>query len=150
MKSLGMIAVAALAFTLPAQAGVNDPEVIIYRVSGVIDENSGFATTFVCTNFSGVNETLRVVVRGASGTIAANVPANVVHLNTVVLSTRDVILYAADINLNTGVINLGTAAIAATSVNITCNVVQVQFANTNPITVPLHMTRFNPIAGTQE
>ena len=151
MKSLRYtIAAAALAFTVPAHAGINDPEVTLYRVAGVIDENSGFATSFICTNFSGVIETVRVVVRAADSTLKANVPFNVAHLNTVAFSTRDVILYANDINLNTGVVNLGTAAIAATSINVTCNTVQVQFANTNPITAPLHMTRFSPIAGTQE
>jgi len=157
MKSLRhLIAVGAVAFTMPAQvtvpaqAGINDPEVLIYRLSGVIDDNSGFATSIYCTNFSGVIETVRVVIRAADSTLKANVPSNVAHLNTTVWSTRDVILYTNDINLNTGPVNLGTAAIAATSVNVTCNAVQVQFANTNPITAPLHMTRFSPIAGSEE
>ena len=157
MKSLRyLIAVAALAFTMPAkltvpaQAGINDPEVIIYRLSGVLDDPSGFATAFYCTNFSGTIETVRVVVRAADSTQKANTPSNLAHLNTKVWSTREVILYTDDLNMNTGAINLGTAAIAATSVNVTCNAVQVQFANTNPITAPLHMTRFSPIAGTQE
>src|SRR4051812_7561965 len=111
MKNLRcMIAVAALAFTLPAQAAVVDPEVIIYRVSGVIDDNSGFATSFYCTNFSGVTETIRVVVRGGDSTLRANVPTSVAHLSTVVFSTRDVLLYATDINLNANVITVGTAA----------------------------------------
>lgn len=151
MKSLRcLIATAAVAFTLPAQAGINDPESTLYRVSGVIDENSGFATSIVCTNFSGVIETIRVVIRAADSTLKANVPFNVAHLNTVTFSTRDVALYANDINLNTGVVNMGTAAIAATSTSVTCNAMQVQFATTNPITAPLHMVRFNAIAGSQE
>jgi ABC-type uncharacterized transport system substrate-binding protein len=47
-------------------------------------------------------------------------------------------------------INVGTAAIAATSVNVTCTAVQVQSNNIAPVSIPLHMTRFNPIPGTQE
>jgi hypothetical protein len=150
MKSLRcMIAVAAVAFTLPAQAAVGDSEVIIYRISGVID--TGFATIFWCTNFSGVPETLRIVVRGPTSTIAANTPVTVNHLNTAALATRDVNLFAGETNMNTGVIDPGgTAAIAATSVNITCTAAQIQHFTTGPISLPLHLTRFSPIAGTQE
>jgi hypothetical protein len=150
MKTIhSLIAIAALAFTMPAHAGVNDPEVIIYRVSGVVDDPSGWATSVFCTNFSGVNEILRVVVRASDSTLRANVALNLPHLFTVTLSTREVFLFA-DANMNTGVINVGTAAIAATSVNVTCTAVQVQSNNIAPVSIPLHMTRFNPIPGTQE
>src|SRR5262245_7057704 len=57
-----IIAAAVLAFVEPAQAGVNDPEVIIYRGSGVLDTGGGSftgnATAIHCTNFSGVTETI--------------------------------------------------------------------------------------------
>jgi hypothetical protein len=150
MQSLRyLIAVAALAFTMPAQAAVGDPEVILYRTAGVVDADSGWATTFLCTNFSGVNGTLTVVTRGATSTITVNHTVIIPHLNTVALSTREVFLFA-DTNMNTGVVNPGTAAIAATSVNITCSAVQVQSNNAAPLMVKLHMTRFNPIPGTQE
>jgi len=150
MKSLRcLIAAAALAFMVPAQAGINDPEVILYRVSGVVDVNSGWATIFFCTNFSGVTETLRVVVRSPSAALMANVPVSIAHLNSVALATRPVTLFNHT-NMNTDTVNPGTAAIAATSVNITCTATQVQTNTTVPLTVPLHMTRFNPIAGTQE
>ena len=146
-----LIAVAAVAFTLPAQAAVGDPEVIIYRISGVIDNNIGFATIFWCTNFSGVPETLRVVVRGPTSTIAANNAVTVNHLNTAALATRDVNLFTGETNMNTGVIDPGgTAAIAATSVNITCTAMQVQTNVANAVGIALHVTRFSPIANTQE
>ena len=150
MKSLRyLIAVAALAFTMPAQAAVGDPEVIIYRVSGVVDDNNGgLATSFHCTNFSGVTETIRVVTRGLTGTITANTTANVPHLNTIIWSTHDVAIYT-DTNLMT-VAFQGTAAIAATSVNVTCSAMQVQTNITVPTGIALHMLRFSPIAGTQE
>src|SRR5262249_26223436 len=55
-----IIAAAALLSAQPAQAGVNDPEVIIYRFSGLFDNGGadfqGVATVFHCTNFSGVDE----------------------------------------------------------------------------------------------
>src|SRR5262245_4623483 len=64
-----IIAAAALASAqpTPASAGVNDPEVIIYRVPGVRDDGGGsgvgVATVFVCTNFSGAEENLRKIGR---------------------------------------------------------------------------------------
>ena len=150
MKSLRyLITAAALAFTFPAQAGINDPEVIIYRVSGVVDDTTVLATSFHCTNFSGVTENIRIVVRDLGGTVKANVANSVPHLNTLIYSTHDVFIYG-DFKLETGAIIGGTAAIAATSVNITCTAMQVQTNVTNAVGIALHMTRFNPIPGTQE
>jgi hypothetical protein len=152
MKSIpSMIAIAALAFTLPAQAAVGDPEVILYRIPGVIDNNTGFATIFWCTNFSGVPETLRVVVRGPTGTLVANSAVTVNHVSTAALATRDVNLFTGETIMNTGVIDPGgTAAIAATSTSISCTAAQIQHFTTGPISLPLHMTRFNPLSGSQE
>jgi hypothetical protein len=156
MKSLRyLIAAAALAFTMPAQvtvpaqAAVGGPEVIIYRVSGVVDDNNVLATSFHCTNFSGVTETVRVAVRALNGALVANVPVNVAHLSTTILSTHDVFIYG-DISMATGAIVGGTAAIAATSVNVTCTAMQIQTNVTNPVGIALHMTRFNPISATEE
>jgi hypothetical protein len=145
-----MIAVAAFAFILPAHAGTSDPSIIIYRASGVLDTDSGFATAVYCTNFSGVTEKLTVVVRGPTSTIQANVNVNVPTFNTVILTTRDVNLLTETINMATGVVHAGTVGIAATSVNFTCTVSLIQHFTTGPIIAPLHLTRFNPIPGTQE
>jgi hypothetical protein len=147
-----IIAVAALAVYGPAYAAIGDPEVIIYRVSGVADSGgaTGVATTFHCTNFSGVTENVRIVVRATAGNILANLDQQVPHLWTVSASTKDTIIYTENIQLATGGIPQGTAAIAATSVNVTCTAMQVESNNTSPVGIKLHMTRFNPISGTQE
>jgi len=151
MKSLRYLtAVAAVAFAMPAQAAVGDPEVVLYRAAGVLDDNTGFASAFSCTPFSGVSENIRIVVRAQNGALLANVATTISHLNTGTWATRDIQLYTTDINLNTGPINIGTVAIAATSTSVTCNSVQVQFATNAPITVPLHMIRFSPLANTAE
>jgi hypothetical protein len=152
MKSLRlMVAVAALAFTMPAQAAQVDPEVIIYRVSGVLDDgiSNGTATSFHCTNFSGVAENVRFVVRGPTAVILANQAFAIPHLHTFTASTKEVSIYA-DVSLATGAVQQGTAAIAATSVNVTCTAMQVLPQGALPQGIALHMTRFNPIAGTQE
>ena len=146
-----MVAAAALAFTMPVHAGVNDPEVVIYRASGVADNAPGgaTATSFSCTNFSGVPENIRVVVRKADATVAANQVNPVSHLNTIIYSTSDVTIFT-DVNLATGAFGGGTVAIAATSINVTCTGMLLQFNTQAPEGIQLHMTRFNPITGTQE
>jgi len=158
-----LIAVAALAFTVPAQvavpaqAGVNDPEVLIYRGAGVIDNGgmglTGNATAFHCTNFSGVPENIRFVVRTATGTLAANsAAAAVAHLNTVTALTKDTVLFFIGIRLmlNTGSVPAGTVAIAATSINVTCTAMLVDATTMTPAGIKLHLTRFNPIPATEE
>jgi len=150
MKTLRcMIAVAAVAFTLPAQATINDPEVLLYRASGVADSGGNTATSFSCTNFSGVPENVRIVIRSVGGGIVANTVNTVNHLNSVIVSTSDVTIFT-DINLATGAFGGGTVAIAATSINVTCTAMLVQPSTTLPEGIQLHMTRFNPIPATQE
>jgi hypothetical protein len=144
-----IIAAATLACAQPVQAAVGDPEAIIYRVSGVVDDNNVLATSFHCTNFSGVTETVRVVVRSSNTTLRANIALPVPHLNTIIFSTHHVTVYG-DIPLATDIMNGGTAAIAATSPNITCTAMQIQTNSTIPVGIALHMTRFNPIPATQE
>jgi hypothetical protein len=146
-----MIAVAVLALTLPAQAAVGDPEVILYRGSGLADNGPGGSTvtTISCTPFSGVNENIRVVVRNLTGDIVANKAGVTSHLNTAVFSTSDTAIYL-DINMATGAFPGGTVAIAATSTSVACTAMLIQPNNTAPVGVQLHMIRFNPLPGTAE
>jgi hypothetical protein len=60
MKAIhSMIAIAGIAIgmTTPASASTQDPEILIYRFPGVRDNGgaaqTGVATVFHCTNFSG-------------------------------------------------------------------------------------------------
>ena len=151
-----MIAVAALAACGPAQAATSDPEVILYRISGVADSGgaaqTGLVTSFHCTNFSGVNETIRVVIRGPTGALLSNTQLTVPHLNTVTWSTRDTALLTNDANTMIGTPVLqGTAAIASTSNNVVCTAMLLDASPTfQPVGIKLHLLRFNPIAGTQE
>src|SRR5215472_10349251 len=98
MKVLGwMVAAAGMAFALPAQAAVGDPELTLYRFPGVTDDggssSSGVATAVHCTNFSGVPETLRFVVRNFDSTLIANQPALNGHHGTVTVTTHLTDLY---------------------------------------------------------
>ena len=151
-----MIAAAALAFVqwTPADAATTDPEVIIYRVPGVLDNGggggAGTATVFHCTNFSGVSETLRFVTRNFDGALKTNVSVAISHLATVTAQTKPTIAYFVVTNLATGPVTQGTTAIAATSINIICTAMIVDAANAKPVGVALRGIRFNPIPGTQE
>jgi len=155
MKAIhSMIAALGLAFVLPAPAyaGVNDPEVIIYRFPVVADNggtNSGIATVFHCTNFSGVQESLRIVVRATDGTLVGNFSQPINHLQTLTLATHATAIYFETV-VSMGPILQGSAAIAATSVNVVCTAMTLDASTFSPVGFPLHGIRFNPIPGSQE
>ena len=157
MKSIrSMIAALALAFVLPAaaDAATTDPEVIIYRFPGVVDDgdsNAGIATIFNCTNFSGTTETVRFATRSTSGTLIGNVTVSIQHLATKTASTHNTLAFTDDtLVLQIAMLGQGTTAIAATSSNIICTAMIVDAANAKPVGVALRGIRFNPIPGTQE
>ena len=155
MKAIhSMIAALRLAFVLPAAAGAatTDPEVIIYRFPGVADNggtNSGIATVFHCTNFSGVQESLRIVVRATDGTLVGNFSQPINHLQTLTLATHATAIYFETV-VSMGPILQGSAAIAATSVNVVCTAMTLDASTFSPVGFPLHGIRFNPIPGSQE
>jgi hypothetical protein len=103
--SIALVAIAT-SMSAPASAATTDPEVIIYRFPGVKDDggaaNIGTATVFHCTNFSGVNETIRFVTRAFDGTLLTNNTSTVVHLGTRTVSTHSTIAYFEDLALETG------------------------------------------------
>ena len=129
MRSIhSMIATMALAFVFPAAAtaAVGDPELILYRVTGITA--NGGSTQLICTPFSGVTENIRFVTRDTNGTLVDNQVFAVTHLSSK--------------SFQTTVTNTGTAAIAATSNQIICSV--------NIFGSVPHLIRFNPISGTTE
>jgi len=151
-----MVAVAGIAFGMPAPASAaqSDPEVIIYRFPGVRDDagisNTGVATVFHCTNFSGANETIRFVTRDNSGNLLQNLTVLINHLGTRTAVTHLIGAYASDLNLATGLVQQGTTAIAATSTNIICTAMTINASTAAPVGVALRGVRFNPVPGSQE
>jgi dihydrodipicolinate synthase/N-acetylneuraminate lyase len=151
-----MIAALALAIVLPAaaDAATTDPEVIIYRFPGVVDDgdsNAGMATIFNCTNFSGTTETLRFATRSTSGTLIGNVTVSIQHLATKTASTHNTLAFTDDtLVLQIAMLGQGTTAIAATSINIVCTAMIVDAANAKPVGIALRGIRFNPAPGSQE
>jgi len=153
IQALVVSAALAIGMAAPVSAGVNDPEVLIYRFSGVLDDgglnNAGVATSFHCTNFSGATENIRVVIRDAVGGLKGNVPLPVDHLATRTISTHGTQAYNEDFVM-TGLVAQGTAAIAATSINVICTAVTLDASTTAPVGVALRGIRFNPVPGSQE
>jgi len=157
MKTIQWLVVSAALATgmvSPASAATTDPEVIIYRFPGVLDNggltNTGSATTFHCTNFSGGTETLRFVTRDSSAVLITNVTFNIGHLATLTVPTHSTLAYNDTIlTLGTGAVQ-GTTAIAATSINIICTAMTIDASTTAPIGVALRGIRFNPVPGSQE
>jgi hypothetical protein len=153
IQGLVVSAVLAIGMAAPASAGINDPEVIIYRFPGVRDDggaaSTGVATTFQCTNFSGQLESVRFATRGGGGALATNFTAFVDHLATVTASTHPVIGFS-QLNLGTGSVAGGTTAVAATSINIICTAMAVDAGNPKPAGLALRGIRFNPAPGSQE
>jgi hypothetical protein len=151
-----IIAAAALSFVQPtsASAAVGDPEVIIYRFPGVLDNGgasaTGVVTAFHCTNFSGVTETIRFVTRSNVGTLLQNSTTTIAHLATRTANAHFPNSYSTDLNLATGVVVQGTTAIAATSINIICTAMTIDGSTTVPVGVALRGIRFNPVPGSQE
>ena len=73
IQALVVSAALAIGMAAPASAAQSDPEIIIYRFPGVTDNggapNTGVATSFHCTNFSGASETIRFATRAAGGAV---------------------------------------------------------------------------------
>jgi hypothetical protein len=152
MKAIHWItAAAALACTEPVLAGINDPEVIIYRFPGVTDAPTPrIATVFLCTNFSGATENIRYVTRFNNGDLATNKTVTIPHLVTLAAATRGTVAaYPISLNLAAEVLQ-GTTAIAATSTNIVCTAMTIDAGAPTPIGVALHAIRFSPVPGSQE
>ena len=157
MKAIhSMVAVAAITFGLmaPATAAQSDPEVIIYRFPGVRDNgggaNTGVATVFHCTNFSGVDETVRFVARFSTGGLASNMTVTISHLQTESVATKPTLAHNNETDLATGAVGQGTIAIAATSINVICTAMTIDASSTLPTGVALRGIRFSPIPGSQE
>jgi hypothetical protein len=122
---------------------------VLYRIAGVTD-SVGVATSFHCSSFSSVTETLSIVVRNFNGNVRANTSFSVAPSQTKTATTRPTNLYVEDVILNTISVTQGLALIRATSRNVICSAMVVDAAATVPEGIALHMVRSNPQPGTQE
>src|SRR5262245_44522918 len=131
----------------PASAATTDPEIIIYRGSGVADNGgaagTGTATVFHCTNVSTVTENVRFVIRNFNSVIAANQVFPVSSHQTQTAVTHLTNLFGGAV-LSPGTSILGGVAIAATTSNVFCTARTVDASAGVPSGIILPMVRFNP------
>ena len=154
IQSLAVSAALAIGLAASASAATTDPEVIIYRFPGVLDDgggsDAGVATIFHCTNFSGATETVRFVTRDFDTTLKSNMTYTLDHLATKSASTHNAQAYSENLFLITGIVRQGTTAIAATSINIICTAETVDASISVPVGLARRGIRFNPVPGSQE
>jgi hypothetical protein len=153
IQSLLVSAALTIGMAAPASAAQSDPEVIIYRFPGVLDNgaaaNAGVATVFHCTNFSGVTEDIRFATRNSTTSLVSNMAFQINHLQTLTASTHLTAAYS-DVSLATLAVLQGTTAIAATSINIICTAETIDASTVAPVGVARRGIRFNPVPGSQE
>jgi hypothetical protein len=138
MKLAHWIAVAgALASSLPAHAATTDPAILVYRVSGAVNDNNGSETFLSCSNFSAVAEDIEIVVRDSLGNIMINSTRTIGSFGTFASGT---------LGLGNGFSGTGYLAIGSTTTSISCTA----FASFPTIELPLHMQRYNPMPNTLE
>lgn len=134
-------------------AAVGGPLMPLYIVSGVRSsgaDNTGPATSFVCTTFSGATETVKVQLWNSLGTVVIDQNVAVNSLATQTFSTNATQLFS-ELLLGAPLINPpGFALIYATSSSVVCTAMLLDAANVVPQGIALHQQRFNAIPGTQE
>jgi hypothetical protein len=147
----------AFAATLaqPASAITFSKLTTIYVASGVTDSGNlpqtGVATTILCSNVSGANVQMRVLILSHVTDIKFSRTAAVAHGKVATFSTNDTLLFGdEDLLLNTGAIRQGTLNIEATNSAVFCTAAIVDAAAAIPNGIDLHLVRVNPHPGTVE
>jgi hypothetical protein len=154
-KSFVALAVAA-ALAQPASAITFPTLTTIYVGSGVVDSGSpheqGIATSINCSNVSGVEVQVRVLVLNLDGTAAGSLTVHLAHGATATFSTHETFVYFEDIgNLNTGAVLRGVVNVEARNSAVFCSAAVVDAAGLPPsFAIPIHLVRVNPHPGTVE
>jgi len=149
------IAGATVLTTAPAVAGAAEPLQAIYRVTGVLDSgdpaNTGTATVFFCTNFSGGRENVRVSLRPEIPGAPINDILALDPGETRTFATHQTATYSEDSNVAPGVMfEQGSAVISATSLLVHCSAAHVDASAVAPVGSPLQMIRLRPAPNSQE
>jgi hypothetical protein len=153
MKTTLTVLALAAVLAQPAAAITFPQLTTIYVGSGVRDNGggaaAGIATTFQCSNVSGVAAQIRFLII-SSGGIAGNLTLNAAHGDTLTVSTHSTLAYDENNNLNTGVVAAGAINIESTQSGVFCNAKTIDAALSSPVGVTLDLVRVNPHPGTVE
>ena len=144
----------AAATAQPASAIQFSKLTTIYIGSGVRDDGSashaGTATTFHCSNVSGVTAQVRFLVLSSAGFIEGNHTRSANHGTTVTISTHDTVAWFETTELNTGVVNEGVINIESTQSGVFCTAKTIDASLASPVGLPIDLVRVNPHPGTVE
>ena len=144
----------AAAFAQPAAAITFPSLTTIYLGTGVVDDtsiaNTGLATSFLCTNVSGVSANIRYLVLDKFGAVAAQITQTVGHGSTSTVSTHNTTTFD-EISLPTiqFAISQGAVNIESTQSGVFCSAYIVDAADAVDI-APINLVRVNPHPGTVE
>ena len=152
-----LVAVALAASLAQPAAAITFPTLTtIYVGSGVTDNGgasqTGVATTIFCSNVSGADVQVRVLILSAGGSVRGTPrTATLVHGQTGTFSTHATALFTdEDFLLNTGSVGQGVVNVEATNSAIFCTATILDAAASVPNGIPLHLVRVNPHPGTVE
>ena len=157
-KSLIAAALTASAFAVgqSAYATTFSTLTTIYIGSGVTNSvditNAGIATSFHCTNVSGLTADLRFLVLDTNGSVAGSVvAAGVLHGRTRTVSTHGTVVFGSESATSAGtLIEQGGVNIESTQSAVFCTAMIVDAAAAIPNGIDLHLVRVNPHPGTVE
>ena len=145
------LAAFALAATLatPATAVTFPSLTTIYVGAGVADSAGAVATSFTCSNVSGVTAQVRWLVLSHAGTVMGNQTVSLGHGATLTVSTHPTPTLFDDVSLDTGPVTQGVVNIESTQSGVFCTAVVLDLADVaDGYTLPL--VRVNPHPGTVE
>jgi hypothetical protein len=153
--ALSLIAFAALS---GSAAAVTFPSLTtIYIGSGVRNTvdivDAGVATSFHCTNASGLTAAVRFLVLNINGSVAGNfTQVSLLHGRTVTVSTHGTVVFGGENATSPGTaIAQGSIIIEATESAVFCTAAIVDAGTAIPaFTMPLHLVRVNAHPGTVE
>ena len=156
MKTYLAAAALFIALAPPASAITFPSLTTIYVGSGVRDNGAGditgVATTFHCTNVSGVTVSIRYLVLFSTGAVAGAITLSAAHGATVTASTHDTALFSDTGNsiVPGTAVSQGGINIESTQSGVFCTAMMVDASALVPSGIDLHLVRVNPHPGTVE
>jgi hypothetical protein len=150
--TLSAIALAA-ALAHPASAITFSSLTTIYVGTGVMDDggapNLGTASSFFCSNVSGLEAQIRILILAGDGNVVvSSTPNSLPHGTSLIFSTHATIM--GDVLIETGTLNTGAVNIESTQSGVFCRGAVVNASGPRHDASPIALVRVNPHPGTVE
>jgi hypothetical protein len=151
-KSFAALALAAT-LAQPAAATTFPSLTTIYVGTGILDDGgsngSGIATSFFCSNVSGLTANVRyLILNEAGGVLFNSAPLPLSHGASSVVSTHGTVLTEGVMGV--GALNTAVVNIESTQSGVFCRAALVNAAGPRHDSSPISLVRVNPHPGTVE